>query len=187
MWRLSDGLLVGLHRAAGGDRAILKQLIQLFLFHEYLHDHNVLTKYTAAEVGAFPNCLEHIDYAADLYALLPPARVDADPPAAASRDGRGVPGYLAELDRPGHQFVLGLSSRRPPIDEWQTRRLRRYLNWYWRHVQVKRAKSLDLAFHTLARQPAIELAGIALRVSGGACSRTSRNRCAANTFRSASC
>ena len=45
--------------------------------------------------------------------------------------------------------------------------MRRYLNWYWRHVQVKRAApNLHLALETLARSPAIELAGMSLRVSG---------------------
>ena len=165
VWRLSDGLLVGLHRAAGGDRAVLKRLIHLFLFHEYLHDHNVLTKYTAAEVGAFPNCLEHIDYAADLYALLHQlgwARAH-ERQLVATDDACQT--YLADLIDLAIRSFWAFEPP-TPIDEWQTRRLRRYLNWYWRHVQVKRAKSLDIAIHTLARQPAIELAGIAMRVSG---------------------
>jgi hypothetical protein len=53
-----------------------------------------------------------------------------------------------------------------PRHEWQVRRLRRYLNWYWRHVQIKRAPDFATAVWTLARKPAIELAGIAQRADG---------------------
>lgn len=165
LWRLSDGLLVGLHRAASGDRATLQQAIQLFLFHEYLHDHNVLTKYTAAEVGAFPNCLEHIDYAADLYALFHQLGWTRTYQRQLVATDDACRAYLADLIDLAIRSFWAFEPA-PPIDEWQTRRLRRYLNWYWRHVQVKRATSLDVAIHTLARQPAIELAGMSLRVSG---------------------
>lgn len=165
LWRLSDGLLVGLNRAAGGDPVQLRRLIHLFLFHEYLHDHNVLTKYTAAEVGAFPNCLEHIDYAADLYALMHQLswarhyerkRVESDD---ACRD------YIAEMIELAIRSFWAFEPV-TPIAEWQIRRLRRYLNWYWRHVQTKRAPRLAVALATISQQPAIELAGLFLRVSG---------------------
>jgi len=165
VWRLSDGLLVGLHRAAGGDHAVLKRLIHLFLFHEYLHDHNVLTKYTAAEVGAFPNCLEHIDYAADLYALLHQLGWARAHERQLVPTDEACQTYLADSIELAIRSFWAFEPP-TPIDEWQTRRLRRYLNWYWRHVQVKRAATLDVAMHTLARQPAIELAGISMRVSG---------------------
>ncbi|MBK9117988.1 MAG: SAVED domain-containing protein [Phycisphaerales bacterium] len=70
LWRISDRLLLGLDTAASSDEARLQQIIRLFLFHEYLHDFHSLTKYTAAEVGKFANCLEFIDYTADAYALV---------------------------------------------------------------------------------------------------------------------
>lgn len=165
VWRLSDELLVGLQRAANADRAVLKRLIHLFLFHEYLHDHNVLTKYTAAEVGAFPNCLEHIDYAADLYALLHELGWARMHERQLVETESACQTYLADLIDLAIRSFWAFEPP-SPIDEWQTRRLRRYLNWYWRHVQVKRAESLEIAIHTIARQPAIELAGMSLRVSG---------------------
>jgi hypothetical protein len=165
LWRLSDALLVGLHRAAGGDRAVLQRLIRLFLFHEYVHDHNGLTAYTAAEVGAFPNCLEHIDYAADLYALLHELGWARTHERQLVATDDACKSYLADLIDLAIRSFWAFDPA-PPIEEWQTRRLRRYLNWYWRHVQVKRATTLTLAIHTLAHQPAIELAGTSLRVSG---------------------
>ena len=48
----------------------------------------------------------------------------------------------------------------PPWHEWQERRLRRYLNWFWRRVQIRRARDLRSAVRLLARQPAIEVAGL---------------------------
>jgi hypothetical protein len=161
-WRLGDRLLVGLQTAAGDD-ATLKRLIQLFLFHEYLHEHHSLTKYTATDVGSYPNCLEHVDYTADLYALLHQlawARIYDRQRVATAEQQRA---YLAE------QIDLILRSFWAfdgpfPMHEWQVRRLRRYLNWYWRLTQVKRAPDLDIALRVLGRPPAIELAGVRQRV-----------------------
>jgi hypothetical protein len=48
----------------------------------------------------------------------------------------------------------------PPEYEWQERRLRRYLNWYWRRVQMRDAGDLAAALRTLTRQPHIEVAGL---------------------------
>jgi hypothetical protein len=161
-WRLGDRLLVGLQTAAGDD-ATLKRLIQLFLFHEYLHEHHSLTKYTATDVGSYPNCLEHVDYTADLYALLHQlgwARI-YDRERVATAEQQRV--YLVE------QVDLILRSFWAfdgpfPMREWQVRRLRRYLNWYWRLTQIKRAPDLDTALRVLGRAPAIELAGVRQRV-----------------------
>ena len=161
-WRLGDRLLVGLQTVAADD-ATLKRLIQLFLFHEYLHEHHSLTKYTATDVGSYPNCLEHVDYTADLYALLHQlawARIYDRQRVATAEQQRA---YLAE------QIDLILRSFWAfdgpfPMHEWQVRRLRRYLNWYWRLTQVKRAPDLDTALRVLARPPAIELAGVRQRV-----------------------
>jgi hypothetical protein len=164
-WRLGDRLLLSLAHAAGDDET-LQRLIQLFLFHEYLHEHNALTKYTAQEVGSYPNSLEHIDYAADLYALLHQLGW------AMIYDTQVVATHEAQCQFLAEQIDLILRSfwafDQPfPRDEWQVRRLRRYLNWFWRHVQVKRAApNLAAALAALARRPAIELAGMRQRVAG---------------------
>lgn len=164
-WRLGDRLLLDLSEAAG-DNATLERLTRLFLFHEYLHDYNALTKYTAREVGRYPNCLEHIDYAADLYALL------HELGWAMIHEASAVPTEEERCEFLAAQIDLIIRSFRVfdrpfPRDEWQVRRLRRYLNWYWRHVQVKRAApSLAIALAALASRPSIELAGMRLRVAG---------------------
>jgi hypothetical protein len=164
-WRLSDRLLIGLHASVGGDKTELRRLIQLFLFHEYAHEHNGLTAYTAASVGAFPNCLERVDYAADVYGIFHQLAWAEMYERAEVRDDDARRRYVARL------IELALRSfwafdQPLPIREWQVRRLRRYLNWYWRLVQVRRAPSLETAIWTLSRPPAVELSGIAQRVLG---------------------
>jgi hypothetical protein len=164
-WRLGDRLLLDMSDVASDD-ATLERLARLFLFHEYLHDYNALTKYTARQVGRYPNCLEHIDYAADLYALV------HELSWVMTHEASTVPTEEKQCEFLAAQVDLVIRSFRAfdrpfPRDEWQVRRLRRYLNWYWRHVQVKRAApNLAVALGALARRPSIELAGMRLRVAG---------------------
>lgn len=163
-WRVADRLLLDLSDAAG-DEGNLARLIRLFLFHEYVHDYNALTKYTAREVGRYPNCLEHIDYAADLYAILLELGWTAiHERAIVDTDERRLDFLAGQLDLIIRSFRA--FDRPFPRNEWQVRRLRRYLNWYWRHVQVKRAPSLEIALAALSHQPAVELAGMRLRARG---------------------
>lgn len=158
-WSLSDAVVLGLYRAADEDRIKMRELVRLFFYHEYLHDWQDLTKYTAQDVGGFANCLERIDYMADTYALL--HQLDY-----VTRHDRG------RVDSPEkrqlflvEQISLAVKSfwafePSPPVYEWQERRLRRYLNWYWRRVQMKRASSFELALRILSREPSIEMAGL---------------------------
>jgi hypothetical protein len=107
--------------------------------------------------------LESIDYMADTYAFL--HQLDH----AIQAEG------LAEVD--AQQFLvaqIGLAiasfwAFEPvrPNYEWQERRLRRYLNWYWRRVQLREAPDLGTAIRTLARRPSIEIAGFKYRTGGG--------------------
>jgi len=55
----------------------------------------------------------------------------------------------------------------PPHYEFQERALRRFMNWFWRQVQIRRAVDLQSAIRLLARQPAIEIAGLQYRTGGG--------------------
>jgi hypothetical protein len=165
-WRLGDRLLLALHRAVDGEEAALRSLIRLFLFHEYLHDYQVLTKYTATDVGSFANCLERIDYLADTYALVHQLDFALRNERATVTDEDAQRSYLAD------QIDLAIRSfwafePQSPHYRWQERRLRRYLNWYWRRVQVARARSLEQAFEVLSRQPSIEVAGLAYATGGG--------------------
>ncbi len=159
-WRLSDDLLLAFDHAAGGNSDRLGQIIRLFLFHEYLHDYHSLSKYTAEEVGKFNNCLEHVDYTADTFALLHQldfcSRYDRD----LATDDKAKKNFLAE------QIELAIRSfwafDVDGTNEWQVRRIRRYLNWYWRRVQLLRANDLSTGLVLFGRQPRLEVAGLKL-------------------------
>lgn len=158
-WRLSDNLVLGLYHASGSNQERMRALSRLFFFHEYLHDWQDLTKYTAEDVGSFFNCLERIDYMADAYALLHQLdfAVQHDPEGLLSDQAK----RLFLLDQVG----LMISSfwafeALPPQYEWQERRVRRYMNWYWRRVQIREAPDLKTAFVLLSREPKIEIAGL---------------------------
>ena len=162
-WQMSDALVLSLAEAAGHDEIRLRALARLFFYHEYLHDWQDLTKYTAEDVGSFANCLEAIDYMADSYAFL--HQLDR----ATREEGlREVDARQFLVD----QITLAIASfwafePEAPNLEWQERRLRRYLNWYWRRVQLREAPDLTTAIRTLARRPSVEVAGFKYRTGGG--------------------
>lgn len=156
-WRLGDRLLLGLYAAAENNDQRLRELIRLFLFHEYLHRYHSITKHTAGEIGKFANCLEHLDYAADSYAIL--HQLDL---------ARRLDGGLLD-DQPARLFLaaqveLAIKSfwafDASTGSEWQVRRIRRYLNWYWRLIQIENAPDLATALRIFRRQPAIEIGGL---------------------------
>jgi hypothetical protein len=156
-WRLGDRLLLGLYAAAESNDERLRELIRLFLFHEYLHRYHSITKHTAAEIGKFANCLEYLDYAADSYAII--HQIDL---------ARRYDGGLLD-DQPARLFLavqveLAIKSfwafDASTGSEWQVRRIRRYLNWYWRLIQIENAPDLATALRVFRRQPAIEIGGL---------------------------
>jgi hypothetical protein len=158
-WRLSDQLLARFHQAVEGDRDELRLLVHLFLFHEYLHDYHSITKYTAEEVGKFANCLEYIDYTADTYALLHQLDWAASHrPVLVSDDKRRVQFLAGQIDLVIRSFWAFEPAG--ANNAWQVRRLRRYLNWYWRHIQVLRSRDVATALQLFARPPKIELGGL---------------------------
>jgi hypothetical protein len=165
-WRLGNGLVLGFDRSAQGDGTRLQALIRLFLFHEYLHTYHSLTKYTAEEVGKFANCLERIDYGADLYALLHQIDFLVRTTELAATDPIALRHALVEQIDLILRSFWAFEPSDPSLDLWQVRRLRRYLNWYWRKAQLERTDSLDIAYRLLARAPTIELVGLKQQVSG---------------------
>lgn len=54
----------------------------------------------------------------------------------------------------------------PGAADWPIRRVRRYLNWFWRREQIERASNLGFAVPLLAKKPAIEVAGLAQKAIG---------------------
>jgi hypothetical protein len=46
------------------------------------------------------------------------------------------------------------------VNEWQVRRIRRYLNWYWRLAQLEQVQDITTAIRLLSVPPHVELSGI---------------------------
>lgn len=162
-WHFSDTLLLGMFDAAGQSEARLREHARLFFWHEYVHLGQGLTSDTTAEIGRLANCLERVDYMADVYAIIHQldflGRQETDPINCA---------IYREMLRA--QLDVALRSmwtfeEPPPLVVIQERRLRRYLNWYWRRVQLREAPDLRSALEILAQQPCIEISGLRRRVA----------------------
>ncbi len=155
LWRLSDQLVLN-WRVKFPDDDQLRRAFRLFLFHEYVHDHQTLTSTTAKEVGKFGSVMEHIDYVADSYSLLHEL--------AYGRDDTWPPERLkARLDELIEEMLSALwaFAPQPGSSHWDVRQLRRFMNWYWRQVQIRRSSSLDEAFRLLSSVPRVEIGGMA--------------------------
>jgi hypothetical protein len=170
-WQLTDALLLAQRRSATDEESgtldvqHLERLVRLFLFHESLHEHHVLTKYTALGVGRFPNVLERLDYMADLYASLHELDYTARhlKTLATTDDLHEELKQVLDDVLHSHWAFVEADEAAP---RWQVRHIRRFLNWYWRWVQVNRAPSLAVALRVLAEPPAIEIAGLEQQVGG---------------------
>lgn len=156
-WYLPDRMLLTMNMAADGNADRIQRLARAFLWHEYLHEYQNLTENTAVEVGGFPNCLERLDYIADMYGTL--HQVDF------VLRGSSEP---VDWDVIKQQLLVAITEaidafwtfeEPPPTRFWQTRRLRRYLNWYWRREQIIHAKTVTEAVDLLCEPPVIEIAG----------------------------
>jgi hypothetical protein len=155
-WHLNDNLVLRLWDAADADDARLRMLVRLFLFHEYVHLSQGISSYTAGEVGKFANCLEHIDYTADVYALA--HQLDL----ARQYDGALLK-FEAMRRYVGEQIDLMLRTYWAFGAEtrvWPVRRIRRILNWYWRQQQVESTSDEYSLVQLLARQPRLEIGGL---------------------------
>jgi hypothetical protein len=155
LWRLSDRLILS-WRVKFPDDDQLRRAFRLFLFHEYVHDHQTLTSTTAKEVGKFGSVMEHIDYVADSYSLLHEL--------AYGRDDTSSPERLkARLDELLETMLCALWAFAPQSgsSQWDVRQLRRFMNWYWRQVQIRRSSSLDETLRLLSSVPRVEIGGMA--------------------------
>ena len=159
-WRASDRLLLDFKRAVSGNEQLLEALMRLFLYHEYLHDWQDLTKYTADDVGSFANALERIDYMADAYAIIHQLDFALARGALDERDEGQLQRYLVEQIGLVLRSFWAFEELPPPNHVWQERRLRRYLNWFWRRVQIRAASGLRQGLRLLGVPPVVEIAGL---------------------------
>jgi hypothetical protein len=160
-WRVNDRFLLGLLRAQEGDLNAMRRLIRLFMFHEALHVAHGITKARVEEVGKFPNALEHVDYAADLYAIVHELdRWQAREPIDVS-DHRVLRERVAELiDVVVRSFWAFEPSSPDVLSRMEIRRIRRYLNWYWQRERVLASRSALQLVAVIGRKPIVEIAGL---------------------------
>jgi hypothetical protein len=164
-WHFSDELILAMFDAAGRDETRLRQHARLFYWHEYVHDGQGLTAYTSIQVGRLPNCLERVDYMADVYAIC--HQVDfltrVRSVTSVQDDDGFLDAFIAQIDVALRSFWA--FEPPAPVTETQERRLRRYLNWYWQRVRMRDANHLHSALSILAQPPCIEISGLRRRLS----------------------
>jgi hypothetical protein len=164
-WHFADTLLLGMFDAAGQSEDRLREHARLFFWHEYVHLGQGLTSDTAAEIGRLANCLERVDYMADVYAIIHQLDFLGRQEAAPVGDASYREMLRAQLDVALRS--MWTFEEAPPLKVIQERRLRRYLNWYWRRVQLREAPDLRSALEILAQQPCIEISGLRRRLADG--------------------
>lgn len=158
LWSFSDRMLLAMGPSIGVDDERVRRLARAFFWHEYLHEYQVLTGSTAGGIGSFPNCLERVDYIADAYGTLHQVdfllrEMDVSEPTFATFREHLKNSVTEAID------AFWTFEPRPPSTTWQSRRLRRYLNWYWRREQIAFSNSAEEAVSLLCRPPIIEIAG----------------------------
>jgi len=156
-WILPDRMLLDMGATVGVDDERVRRLARAFLWHEYLHEYQGLTEHTSPGIGAFANCLERLDYIADAYGTL--HQVDYllrnRNEAASDAETRS---YLVDSISEAIDAFWTFEPR-PALPYWQARRLRRYLNWYWRREQIRGCPTVADAIDLLCAPPVIEVVG----------------------------
>lgn len=143
-WFIGDRLLVSWNREFGSDPASFDRVLRIFFAHEYLHRFQGVSGSLATGIGRFGLCLEHVDYVADCYALLHEATFGPE---------------VADLSNLVDVMLRSLwAFDADASPEWQVRRLRRYLNWYWRFAVIEKSPQSQVS--VLAASPHIEIAGL---------------------------
>jgi len=158
LWFFSDRMLLAMGADVRADDERVRRLARAFFWHEYLHEYQLLTEHTANGIGGFANCLERIDYVADAYGTL--HQVDYLLRArsiAAPTDAELRAYFEASITEAIDAFWT--FEPRPPVATWQARRLRRYLNWYWRRQQIHHSRNTAAAIALLCTPPVIEVVG----------------------------
>jgi hypothetical protein len=158
MWILPDRMLLSMRIAADGNEDRMRRLARAFFWHEYLHEFQYLTEHTAIGIGGFANCLERLDYVADAYGTL--HQLDYLIRQAATDHFTEID-IVRLLRESISEAIDAFWTFEPPAptQNWQVRRVRRYLNWYWRREQISSADSLAVAIAQLCEPPVIELVG----------------------------
>ncbi len=156
-WVVPNRMLLEMGAAVGVDDERVRRLARAFLWHEYLHEYQGLTEHTSPGIGAFANCLERLDYIADTYGTLHQVDYLLRNEGQAASEAQ-IRAFLVDSISEAIDAFWTFEPR-PALPYWQARRLRRYLNWYWRREQIRGCPTLDGAIGLLCTPPTIEVVG----------------------------
>lgn len=163
VWRLSDAIVLAMGEGVESEAA-LRRRVRLFFIHEYLHHAQLLTSSTAREVGKFANALEHIDYVADVYAIVHEVDREIRGYSTGQLNDEAIRGIIVRCIEDAIRSFWAFE--RPGQSRWEVRRVRRHLNWYWQLARVIQSTGAADAIEYLARKPVVELTGKRYVTSG---------------------
>ncbi len=150
-WYFSDIFLTGLNRKFEKDE--LNIALRLFIFHEVIHvgGHNIHSDNTEG-IGRYPRVLEEADYQADVYAML------HEYSFSKKLASQNIPEFFARLIQVAIQ-TMWVFDEFSNTQTMQTRRVNRYLIWYFQLARIKDAqcKNLDDVLNILANKPLIDI------------------------------
>jgi hypothetical protein len=160
-WNFDPQMMLLMSKAAGGDELKLKRLAKAFFWHEYLHNYQNVTQSTSRDIGSFANCLERIDFLADMYGVIHQVTDNLPESGCGYNEIKLITQSIGEALESFWTFEPAA-----PTQRWQQRRVRRYMNWYWKREQISRCSDFGIAVALLCRQPTIELAGVRVLADG---------------------
>ncbi|QRK06579.1 SAVED domain-containing protein [Archangium violaceum] len=161
-WQIDAHWLARLARRIP-EAARRRRALRMLVFHELAHrGPQALTSWSSKEIGRFPKVLEEIDYHADVWAMLHEYALTKTRAPDEVADPRK---FFVDLVRIATETMWAFDDDGPPLQEIQTRRLNRYLIWYWQYLLLERGAgrgqktTLESILARLAQRPLIELAG----------------------------
>ena len=154
-WILPDDFLVPLKRQLSGLEE-RRRAIRLFLFHESIHEAQILTASTSTDIGRFPKVLEEIDYRADVWAFLHERRYSLFLAPGSQVDERQ---FLQKLIKLHLEVMNSFEASSAPLSRIQIRRTSRYLIWAWHFLHAEKFTADGSVWGILAEKPLLEIFG----------------------------
>ena len=164
-WAADHRLVHQMAQRFGDEAAKTMRALRLLFFHEGMHywSHGLRSE-TAQGIGRFPKILEAADYQADVWAMLHEYeysklyhsdRINQSNPSA----------FFLNLVDMAIGTMWAFDDRGITLKEIQTRRLNRYLIWYWQRLRLedRRCNTLEKVLSVLAEMPIIEIKGLPIK------------------------
>ncbi len=161
-WQIQDRFIFNIMNRLEKDKNRILRALRMFIFHEAVHIHQLLTNHTAQNIGRFPRVLEEVDYIADVWAMIHEygySRIYYSPETKNEKD------FFLGMIEIASKTMWAFDDLDPNTEEMQIRRVNRYLFWYWNYLQIedRACQSLEVIIAILANKPLLELRGLDIR------------------------